>query len=96
MDKLSTLNIVCLIISTVIKSKLKKVATPLYGRGKYKNASITFYKQGKLCQFLIQEYNNYYKIYLLKNETLVRKEILKKSDTVKFALKKILYFFEKI
>lgn len=93
-DIIKTIDDIMLCLQTMIRNRYNKKTKIIYTRGKYRSAYISFYKSPYVVQFYVEDKVNCFMVYLLKNEKIVRKEMIKKEELVEQFYRKILYFFK--
>jgi hypothetical protein len=92
-DIIKTLEDIMLCLQAMIRNRFGKKTKIIYTRGKYKSAYLSFYKNPYLWQFYVEDRVSHYMVYLLKNEKIIRKEMIRKEESVEQFYRKILYFF---
>lgn len=91
-DIITSIRDIGLCLQTMIKTRYKKKTKPIYTNGKYKSLFISFYKN-QAWQFYVQDKSGYYLICLLRNERLVRKDIVRREELIERFYQKMIYFF---
>lgn len=92
-DIIKSINDIGLCIQSMIKTHLHKSVKPIYTSGLYKSMFISFYRSPYVYQFFVEDKKNYYKIYLFRNEKLVKKNVINKEERVEIFYQKMMYFF---
>jgi hypothetical protein len=92
-DIIKSINDIGLCLQSMIKTRYKKSVKPIFTKGKYKSLYISFYRSPYVYQFYIEDRNGYYLTYLLKNEKVVKKELIKHEETIDRFYQKMIYFF---
>lgn len=92
-DYIKNIKDIMLCLQAMIRSRFGKKAKIIFTRGLYKSAYISFYKSPYVWQFYCEDKVNKYVLYLLKNEKIVRKEIINKQELVENFYRKLIYFF---
>ena len=90
-DTLKSIHDIGLCLKTLIKSRFNKDTKAIYTSGKYKSLYISFYKN-HAWQFYIEDHIAYYLIFLLKDNKVIRKDIIRKGDTIDHFYTRILHF----
>lgn len=95
-DTLNSIKDIGLCLKTLIKSRFNRDTKLIYSNtGRYKNLYISFYKN-HTWQFYLEDRGTYYLIYLLKDSRVVRKDVIKKGETVDRFYTRILHFIRLI
>lgn len=91
-DILRSINDIGLCLKTLIKARFNKNVKLIYNSaGRYKSLYVSFYKN-HIWQFYIEDRISYYIIYLLKDNSVIKKDIFKKGDTIDHFYTRILHF----
>lgn len=92
-DIIKSIYDVGLCIQAMIKTRYHKNVKLIFTKGKYKTLYLSFYRSPHVFQFYIEDLNGHYMIYLLKNEKIVKKDYIKKEETISMFYQKMIYFF---
>lgn len=92
-DYIKNIKDIALCLQTMIKTRYGKKVKPIFTSGKYKSVHISFYRSPYVYQFYVEDRVGYYIVYLLKNEKIVKKDLLKKQELIETFYQKIMYFF---
>jgi hypothetical protein len=93
-DKIKSLSDIGICLQTIIKSRYKKNVRPIYtSGGRYRSIYISFYRSPHVFQFYVEDRHNQFFICLLKNEKIIRKDIVKYNESIDYFYKRISYFF---
>ena len=92
-DIIKSIHDIGLCIQSMIKTRLRKNVRPIYTKGIYKSMFISFYRSPYDYQFFVEDKSNYYKIYLFRNEKIVRKAVINKEERVELFYQKMTNFF---
>lgn len=92
-DIIKTIEDIMLCLQAMIRNRFSKKTKIIYTRGKYHSAYISFYRNSYVWQFYVDDKVNYYMVYLLKNEKIIRKEMIRREELIENFYRKILYFF---
>ena len=82
-----------LCLQTMIYNRYKKKTKPIYTHGRYKSLYITFYRSSHVFQFYVEDRASNYMIYLLKNEKIVRKDVIHKRESIERFYIRMSHFF---
>ena len=95
-DILRSIKDIGLCLKTLIKARFNKNTKVIYtSSGRYKSLYISFYKN-HIWQFYIEDKVSYYMIYLLKDNKVAKKDVLKKGETIDRFYTRILHFINLI
>lgn len=84
-------------LQTIIKSRYKKNVKPIYtSGGKYRSLYISFYRLSHVFQFYVEDRHSQFFICLLKNEKIIRKDVVRNNESIEYFYKRISYFFNLI
>lgn len=93
-DKIKSLSDIGICLQTIIKSRYKKNVKPIYtSGGRYKSLYISFYKSPHVFQFYVEDRRNQFYMYLLKNEKIIRKDVVRYNELIDYFYKRVSYFF---
>lgn len=92
-DYIKNIKDIMLCLQAMIRTRFGKKTKIIFTRGLYKSAYISFYKAPYVWQFYCEDKVNKYVLYLLKNEKIVRKEVINKQELVENFYRKLIYFF---
>lgn len=92
-DYIKNIQDIMLCLQSMIRTRFNKKTKIIYTKGLYKSAYLSFYKAPHLWQFYCEDKVNKYILYLLKNERIVRKEVINKQELVENFYRKLIYFF---
>lgn len=92
-DTIKSIREVGLCLQSMIKTRYRKNVKLIFTSGKYKSLYVSFYKSPYVYQFYIEDKNGYYNVYLLRNENVVRKDMIKREELVERFYQKMIYFF---
>jgi len=91
-DFITRLSDIMLCIQSMIHTRFHKRVKIIFTDGRYKSAYVSFYKN-YTWQFYVENRVAYYKIYLLKNEKIVRQDIIRNNETIERFYQRMFYFF---
>lgn len=95
-DILTSIHDIGLCLKTLVKSRFNKNVKVIYNStGRYRSLYISFYKN-HIWQFYVEDHVSYYLIYLLKDNKVIRKDMIKKGDTIDRFYTRILHFIRLI
>lgn len=92
-DIISSIEDIMLCLQAMIRNRFGKKTKIIFTKGKYKSAYISFYRTSYVWQFYVEDKVNHYMVYLLKNEKIIKKEMIRREELVEQFYRKILYFF---
>lgn len=95
-EKIKSINDIGLCLKTMIKNRYNKNTKLIYTDGKYKSLHIAFQARSKSWQFYIQDKNGYFIIYLLCDDSVMRKILIRRDETITNFYVKMSYFFRMI
>jgi hypothetical protein len=95
-DYIKDIKDVMLCLQTMIRSRYGKKTKIIFTKGKYKSAYTSFYKSPYVWQFYCEDKVNCYMLYLLKDDKIIRKELIRKEELVDNFYRKLIYFFRLI
>ena len=91
-DIIKSIYDVGLCIQAMIKTRYHKNVKLIFTKGKYKSLYLSFYRSPHVFQFYIEDLNGHYMVYL-KNEKIVKKDYIKREETISMFYQKMIYFF---
>lgn len=95
-EKINNISDVGLCLKTLIKFRFNRDTKVIYNSsGRYKSLYISFFKN-HAWQFYVEAHGTYYLIYLLKDNKIVKKDMIRKGDTVERFYTRILPFIRLI
>jgi hypothetical protein len=94
-DYINSLQDIMICLQTMIHTRFHKRVKIIFTDGKYKSAYTSFYKS-YTWQFYVENKVSYYKIYLLKNERIIRHDIIRMNESIERFYQKMIYFFRLI
>lgn len=95
-DNIKSIRDIGLCLQTMIRNRFNKKTKVIQTDGsKYPSLYISFYKN-HTWQFYIQDKVSYYIVFLLKNDKVVRKEIVRHNEYISTFHGKMMYFFRLI
>lgn len=92
-DIIKSIKDVGLCLQSMIKTRYNKNVKLIFTTGKYKSLYVSFYKSPYVYQFYVEDRNGYYNVYLLRNENIVRKDMIKREELIERFYQKMIYFF---
>lgn len=92
-EHIQSISDIGLCLQTMIRNRYKKKTKPIYTHGRYKSLYITFYRSPHVFQFYVEDRMNSYMVYLLKNEKIVRKDIVQKNESIERFYTRMSHFF---
>lgn len=92
-ETITSLTDVGICLRTIIKSRYKKNIKIIYTKGRYKSLYISFYKSPYVYQFYVEDRSGQYRVYLLKDNRIVKKDAIRNNESIDNFYKKIRYFF---
>lgn len=92
-DCIKSLDDVGRCLQTIIKTRYKKNVKLIFTNGKYRSLYLSFYKSPYVFQFYVEDRHGRYMVYLLKNDKIARKDMIKNNEIIEQFYKKIRYFF---
>ena len=95
-DHIKDIKDIMLCLQTMIRTRYSKKTKIIFTKGKYISAYTSFYKTPYVWQFYCEDKVNCYMLYLLKDEKIIKKDLIKKEELVDLFYKKLIYFFRLI
>ena len=95
-DYIKDIKDIMLCIQTMIRSRYNRKTKIIFTKGKYKSAYLSFYKSNYVWQFYCEDRLTNYMLYLLKEDRIVKKELIRKEELIDLFYKKLIYFFRLI
>lgn len=95
-DYIKGIKDIMLCIQTMIRTRYNKKTKIIFTNGTYKNAYLSFYRAPYTWQFYCEDKGSYYILYLLKNEKIIRKDVIRKNESIELFYTKLTYFFKYI
>lgn len=92
---LKSINDIGLCLKSMIKTRYNKKVRLIYTSGKYKSLFLSFYKN-HVWQFFVEDRYNYYLVYMLKDDKVIRKSVLRKNISIDQLYRELTYFFNLI
>lgn len=92
-DVIKSIKDIGLCLQSMIKSRYHKSVKLIFTTGKYKSLYLSFYKSPYVYQFYVEDRNNNYTVYMLKNEKISRKDTIYHEERIERFYQKMLYFF---
>lgn len=92
-DYIKSITDIGLILQALIKNRFRKTVKIIYTKGKYKSLYVSFYRSPYVYQFYVEDHAGYYLMYLIKNDKIVKKELIRKEELVNTFYQKLGYFF---
>lgn len=95
-DCIKNISDIMLCIQSIIKSRFGKKVKIIYTKGRYHSAYVSFYKSPWVCQFYCEDKANKYMLYLLRNERVIRRDVILKKEEIEHFYTKLMHFFRYI
>lgn len=92
-EKIKSITDIGLCLKTLIKNRYNKNTKLIYTDGRYKSLFISFYKNYS-WQFYVQDKNGYFLVYLLKNDKVIKREMILRGEIMTNFYNKVSYFFK--
>lgn len=92
-DYIKNIKDIMLCLQTMIKTRYNKKTKIIFTKGRYKSAYLSFYKSPRVWQFYCEDKVNCYMLYLIKDEKLVRKEMIRKGELIEHFYTKVSHLF---
>lgn len=91
-DTIASIQNLALCLQTMIKTRFGKKIKPIYTKGKYKSVYLSFYRN-HVYQFYAEDHGGYILVYLLRDDKVIKKDIIQKNDSIEQFYRKITPFF---
>lgn len=92
-EHIKTITDIGLCLQAMIRTRYKKKSRPIYTKGRYKTAYMTFYRSPHVFQFYIEDRNSVYNIYLLKNDKIIKKDAIIRNESIDRFYIRMSHFF---
>lgn len=94
-DILKSIRDIALCLQSMVKSRWNKNIKIIFTKGRYQSCYFSFYKN-YVWQFYVEDRTSYYMIYLLKNERVIKKDMIRKEEPVDRFYLRMSHFFHLI
>lgn len=94
-DYITSISDIMLCIQSMIHTKFNRRVKIIYTDSRYKSAYTSFYKN-YTWQFYVENKVAHYNVYLLKNNKIVRKDVILNRETIERFYQRMFYFFRLI
>jgi len=84
---------IMLCLQTMVKTRFGKKTKIIFTSGKYKSAYMSFYKAPRVWQFYCEDRVSNYMLYLVKDDKVIRSEMIRKSELIEHFYTKISHLF---
>lgn len=92
-DIIGSIHDIGICLQSMIKTRYHKNVKIIFTKGKYKSLYLSFYRSPYVYQFYVEDRHGYYIMYLLRNDKVVRKDIIKLEELIDRFYQKMIYFF---
>jgi len=92
-DIIDSIRDIGICLQSMIKTRYHKNVKIIFTKGKYKSLYLSFYRSPYVYQFYVEDRHGYYIMYLLRNDKVVKKDIIKLEELIDRFYQKMIYFF---